>query len=358
MDIKIPHNKPTLGNDDFYTIKEVLKSNWVVDGPKVKEFEKQIASFVGTKYAIATNSGTSSLHLSLLALDVGKGDEVIIPSYVCSALLNAINYVGAKPIIVDVNIDDFNISFESVNSKINKKTKAIILPHIYGTPCDISLFEELEIPIIEDLAQSIGAKYGRKRVGSFFNCSITSFYGSKLITTGQGGMVLTNLEEIYDSTKDLIECDCRETYKIRYNYKMTDISAALGLCQFAKLQQFLERRAKIASYYDESFEDLPIRRQEIVEPKENVFFRYVIVLENEVKVRKLQHYLLRKGIKTIVPIENYELLHNYLHLDKSYFSISERISKTTLSMPIFPSLTDDELYYIVDSVISFFKGVS
>lgn len=184
----ILHSKPTIDNRDIEEVKKVLKSGMIAQSKKVEEFEKNFSSYLKVKDSVVTSSGTSALHLSLIALNVKENDEVIIPAYCCSAILNSILYIRANPVLVDVNLDDFNISFKDVRKKLNKKTKAIILPHLFGQPADLQEIKNIDVPVIEDIAQSLGANYNNKKVGSFGTLSVCSFYATKVITCGEGGI--------------------------------------------------------------------------------------------------------------------------------------------------------------------------
>jgi len=344
----IQHNKPTVEPDDIEEVSKVLDSGWIVQGKKVDEFEKAVCDYLGIDgQGIAVSSGTAALYLALFSLGIGKGDKVILPTYVCSALLNAIFFTGAIPILVDVNLNDFNISFEKTRKKIEGKTKAIIVPHIYGTPADIDKFIKLEIPIIEDCAQSIGARKGDQMVGTFGDISVFSFYATKMLTTGQGGMIVSRAPEIIGKIKDFREFDYRREYKVRFNLQMTDMQAALGLSQLRKLPNFIESRRTIAKRYTEvlSRSGRNLMLQEVSDNKKSVYYRFVMRSKNGIeRIRKLFQ---ENGIQTIVPVETFELLHKYLKLNGDDFKNSEELAKTTLSVPIYPTLKEAEISKIM-----------
>jgi perosamine synthetase len=350
--IMIPHNKPTIEQDDLDIVADTLKSKWIGSGGKnVSAFEREISTYLnGNGKSVATESGTAALHLALLSLNIKKGDEVILPSYVCSAVLNSINYIGAKPVLADINSSDFNISYESARKKITSKTKAIIVPHIYGIPADIEDFLGLDIPIIEDCAQSIGAQFRKTKVGNFGEISIFSFYASKLLTTAKGGAVYSKNNELTDYIHDLVDFDCRPSYKIRYNYRLSDFQAALGISQLRKLDGFIARRKTIAEQYTEIIGQK--KRSSVVrvtgDEKENVWYRYVIISDK--KPETIREEFLKEGITVINPLEPWELLHNYLNLNKGNFPNAEKMVKLTISIPIFPSLTDDDIEKISHAI--------
>ena len=218
----IPHSRPTLDGGDVSSVSEVIRSGQIVQDEVVGEFEKKVAKYIGVNGAAATSTGTSALHLSLLALGIKKGDHVAIPGFVCSALLNVVKYVGAHPILVDVDPETYNIDVHDLRKKIKKTTRAIILPHQFGLPADIDEVMSLGVPVIEDCAQAIGAVYKGEKTGSFGTLSCFSFYATKVLSTGEGGMVVSNSRKLLKKIRDLREYDNKKNYSIRYNYKMTD----------------------------------------------------------------------------------------------------------------------------------------
>jgi len=255
----ILHSKPTIGEDDIEAVNAALKSRFIAQGKLVQEFEKRLSQYVGTRYAAAVNSGTSALHLVLLAFGIKKGDEVIIPSLTCTALLNAISYVGAKTVIADVDKHTMNISLDTIKDNLSRKTKAVIVPYMFGNITDIQRIckfcQTNKIKVIEDCAQSLGAYYKGKRLGSFGDAAVFSFYATKLITTGEGGMILTNHRPTWNAVIDLRDYDKKSSKRTRFNYKMTDVQAAMGICQLKKLPLFLEKRKKIAESYSSQIEN-------------------------------------------------------------------------------------------------------
>lgn len=344
----IQHNKPTIVSDDIEEISKVLHSGWIAHGGKVEKLEKTLCNYLGISgQGAAVSNGTAALYLALFSLGVGRGDEVILPAYVCSAVLNAIFFTGATPVLVDIDLNDFNISFKETKKKVGKKIKAIIIPHIYGVPADIDSFKKLGIPIIEDCAQSIGAEINGQMAGTFGDISIFSFYATKMLTTGQGGMVVSRKLKLIEKIKDFREFDCRKEYKTRFNFQMTDMQAALGISQLKKLPNFIKRRKEIAGRYLEAAgkNNRNLILQETGENKKRVYYRFVIRSKGGVK--KIQKLFKENDIQTIIPIETYELLHRYLKLDKDIFKNSEELARTTLSIPIYPSLKEEEISRII-----------
>jgi perosamine synthetase len=342
----IPHNKPALGKEEITAATHVLKSNWIVAGKEVGILEENIRKYIGLSYAVGVNSGTAALHLSLLSLGVSKGDEVILPTYTCNALLNAIYYVNATPIIVDSEKNSCNIDPQQIAEKITKKTKAIIIPHTFGLPAKIDEIKKLKIPVVEDCAIGIGSFYKGKPLGSFGDISIFSLYATKMIAAGYGGMFVTNRKDYYLFARDIIDYNGRDTYAVRYSYQLSDISAAIANKQFNKLNSFIKRRKKIATMYRSTLDKKGVSYWPEKEDTDVNHYRFIIRF-TDMKLRdKVQEQLKKKMIQTIIPIPNYELLHNLLKINKSSFPVAEDLTQITLSLPVYPSLSDSEVMRI------------
>ena len=338
----IPHSRPTIGPEEAKAVSEVIESGYIAEGEIGKKFETAFAKFLGVEYAMSTNSGTSAIHLTLLAMGVGSGDEVIIPSFVCSALLNAVNYTGATPIPADIDPDSYNLDVADVQRRIKKCTKAIVVPHLFGLAADMRPFLEFGVPVIEDCAQSIGATYHELPAGTIGAAATFSFYATKVITTGEGGMVVCKSEDIAAQIRDLKSYDKREDYRVRFNYKMTDIQAALGIVQLKRLESIIRRRKAIAERYDSAFSSFDLKRPPI--DSGHIYFRYVLGLKMD-SMPWIQEFA-RMGIICDRPI--HFPLHRNLKL--SGFPATEKVWKQSLSIPIYPTLTDEEISRIIDSV--------
>ena len=352
----IQHNSPTLTSDLSDVITNVIQSGWVAQGLRVAEFEKSISNYLNfaASKAVALSNGTSALFLSLYVLGVKSGDEVIIPTYTCSALLNAIFMVGAIPILCDIDECDFNVLYDDLKSKVTKKTKAIIIPHTFGVPSDFSCLNNFEIPIIEDCATAIGASINNIKVGTLGSTAVFSFYASKFLTTGNGGIFVSKYAQLVEKAIDYREFDCRSEYYPRFNFQMSDIQGAIGVNQMTKVESFLYKRKQI---FDAYFEIATEKGWDFQKPKSELCkpnnYRFVLKIE-ESAVLNLMSFLNSKFIKSIVPIDEYELLHNYLGYCKSAFPNAEKIARTSLSLPIYPLLVEDgKIEYIIDKIKEF-----
>ncbi len=341
MDL-IPHSKPTLGNKEIKVVSEVIASEHIAQDQTVSRFEQSVAQEIGVKGAVACSSGTAALHLTLLAMDIGAGDEVIFPSYVCSALLNAVRYVKATPVLAEADPRTHNIDPVDVKKRLGGNTKAIIVPHLFGQPADLTELTSFGIPVIEDCAQAVGARYKGRQVGAFGHAAILSFYATKVMTTGEGGMVVSNSWDLLDRIRDLREYDHKEDLVVRYNYKMTDMQAAMGLCQLEQLPDFIRRRKKIARDYYTAFEKFPAQLP--LRDEGHIYYRYIIGLKEDVKPKI--GALEGKGIMCAMPV--YMPIHRYLKL--SGYPATEKIWKGSLSIPIYPSLTDEDISRVTHEV--------
>jgi perosamine synthetase len=263
-----------------------------------------------------------------------------------------IKNVGAKPVLVDINPDDYNISFEETQKHITKRTKAIIVPHMYGFPSDIEKFLELGIPIIENCALGIGAKYKNRKVGTFGEISVFSFNATKLLTTAKGGAVYSKnadmMEDIRDLT-DILKKPEKPEYRLKFNYRMSDLQAALGITQLKKLDDFHRKRKLIAEQYNEiiarkSYANII----KTADYKDCAWYRYIIISEKNPE--EITEKFREKGITTINPLENWELLHKRLGLSGKRFQNAEAITGKTVSIPIYPSLNNDEISKIKNAI--------
>ena len=343
-DIFIPHSKPTIGQAEINAVTEVLASGQIAQGSVVEKFEHEFADYFGFESAVATSSGTAALHLALLGLDVRQGDEVIIPGYVCTALLNVVNYVGATPVLADVDPETGNISTAGIKGLLTPATRAIIVPHMFGLPVDLEPLADLGIPIIEDCAQAVGATTANGPVGTSTDLSIFSFYATKMLTTGEGGMVVCRTRDMAERIKDLRSYDERVDYKTRYNYKLTDIQAALGRCQLKRLEHMLSQRRSMALYYCRKLRGVGPSLPAADERR--IFFRFTISIKSDLEewIRRMKKY----QIGCARPV--YSPLTSYLDRDISKYPGTRHAFRSLLSLPIYPSLEKIDLDRVVSAV--------
>jgi perosamine synthetase len=347
----VPHSRPTIDQDDISAVAHVLASGRIAQGKKAKEFEAEMANLIGVRHAVACSSGTAAIHLALLGLETKPENEVLMPSYVCASPYFATLHAGAKPKIADIDRTEYNISAKTARDVLSSKTKAIIVPHMFGNPAELDELFDLGIPVIEDCAQSIGAEYKNRKVGSFGELSVFSFYATKLVTTGEGGMVLTNSRELYSRIAEARDYDMKPLARVRYNYKMTDLQAALGLSQLKKLQNFISRRKQIASLYNERLSKYVIAVPNSYSHKESAYFRYVVLVN---RPEELCRSAKRKGIFCEKPV--WKPLHRSLTFVRC--PMTDYVHQHALSIPIYPSLRQKEIDYVVETLKDVFGTTS
>lgn len=342
----IPHSKPTVGKAEADAVAEVIRSSMLAQGQRVDEFERLFAQRFELGQAVAVGSGTAGLHLALLALGVGPGDDVIIPSFVCTALLNAVCYVGAQANVADIRLDTFNIDPVDVRKRITARTKAIIVPHMFGQAADLRGLKDIGLPIIEDCAQAVGARYAKRPVGSFGDLSVFSFYATKVMTTGEGGMVSSHDPFLIEKVRDARAYDNRSEYSIRFNYKMTDIQAAMGIVQLERLKSFLKKRKTLADTYTALFlEESDSRLSLPLGVEEHTYFRYVVRIERN--IGKICENLRDLAFGTARPV--FKPIHRYL--TREGFPKTDQAWETTISLPIYPELKIEDVKRIAKAFI-------
>lgn len=333
----IPHSRPSLSRNDRAAVAKVLCSGQIAKSREAEALEgafERVFSFVS---AFAVPSGTAALHLALLALRVGPGDEVIIPTHVCTALLNAVRYTGAQEVLVDVG-EDGNIDPGCVKRAMTRRTKAVIAAHMWGAPADMKALVKLGVPVIEDCAQAIGASIEGKQVGTFGVLSVFSFYATKMITSGEGGLIGSGDRQLMSRARDLADYDHQRTYEMRFNYKITDMQAALALSQFRCLERFVCSRRRMAARYACFFPSL----LPLTEGAEPVFYRYVVrTAKNAERVIKGA-----KAKKVFIERPLFRSLHQYL--GQKGFPVSDALMSSCVSLPFYPSLTAVEEKRVID----------
>jgi len=366
---KIPVSAPDIGPLEKKYVAEVMNSGWVSSvGPKVKEFEQLFSKFVETKYAIAVSNGTVALDLALEALGIGEGDEVVVPTLTFAATVNSVIHRGAKPIFVDSSLYDWDMDPQKLESVISKKTKAIIVVHLYGIPAQMVKIMEIakrhKLFIIEDAAEAHGALYGKKMVGSIGNIGCFSFFANKVITTGEGGMCVTNSKRLYEKMKLIYSHGAKPNKSIYYfhpvighNFRMTSIQAALGIAQLKRIKQFLKTREIHENLYRRFLKNIPgikfSPRPSGVKP---IYWMHSILLDGaSVDRKKLIMALKKQGIETrqfLYPIHKMPYCLKYA---QGLFPVSEYLSKTGINLPSGVSLREKEIIYITDVIKKFVK---
>jgi perosamine synthetase len=357
----IPIAKPLIGAREKELVMQVLDSGVIAQGPKVKEFEKNWAEYNGVKHAIAVSSGTTALHIALLGHGIGPGDEVITTPFTFIASANSILYCGAKPVFADIDEKTYNIDPAKVEEKITKKTKAIMPVHLYGQSADMKaltgIAEENDLIIIEDACQAHGAEHGGKMVGSF-STSAYSFYPTKNMTSSEGGIITTNDAALDEKMRMLREHGSKVRYHhdiLGYNFRMTDIAAAIGIAQLERLPSFNEARIKNASYLDKRLSGLKgIITPYVAKGAKHVYHQYTIRVTNESGYERdaFAKMLNEKGIGTgihyPIPLHKQVLYQNLGYKDK--LPVAEKAAREVLSLPVHPSVSAKDLEYISETI--------
>lgn len=350
----IPIYEPFLDEEEAKAVYEVVKSGWVSSkGRQIEMFEKGLASYVGKKYGVSSSNGTTALHLALAALGITSGDEVIVPDFTFVSPVNAAIYQGARPVLLDAETTTWGMNPDLIEKKITGKTKAIIVVHIYGNPAMIKEISEIAerhaIPLIEDCAESLGAVYDKRKVGTWGKISCFSFYGNKTITTGEGGMCITDDDELYERMKILrdhgMSPDKRYWHQvIGYNYRMTNLQASLGVVQLRKLNDILSIKRRIAFEYINALED-KFSVQGDPPNGRSIFWLFSVLAHNQEERNRIMDYLDRARIETrpfFFPVHTMPPYKNFFR-EESEFRVSNNISETGFNLPSFPRLSSIEI---------------
>lgn len=369
----IPYGKQTIDQDDIQAVVDVLKSDFLTTGPKIAEFEQTVADYVGAKYAVAISNGTSALHAACFAAGIGPGDEVITTPLTFAASANCVLYCGGTPVFADVDPKTYNIDPEDIRRKITDRTKAIIAVHLAGQPCDMdaihSIAHEYGLIVIEDGAHALGSVYKGKKVGSLSDMTTFSFHPVKPITTGEGGMIVTDNEEFYKKmalfrSHGITRDDSMMTrndgpwfyqqFDLGYNYRITDIQCALGCSQMKKLDRFLARRKEIVARYNEAFADC----DNIITPyqlsdTESGWHLYIVQVKNCDR-RQVFEAMREKGIGVnvhYIPVymHPYYQEHGY---ENVHCANAEEIYSHIISLPLYQGLTSEQQDYVIDTLKS------
>lgn len=378
MNTVMPFHQADIGEEEISEVVAVLRSGWLTTGPKVREFEREFAAMVGTEHAVAVNSCTAALHLALEAAGVQEGDEVLVPTMTFAATAEVVTYFKARPVLIDCMPDTLNLDTSRIEAAITSKTKAIIPVHFAGHPCELNEIQAIarrhDLHVIEDAAHALSARYHGKMIGRISETTCFSFYATKNITTGEGGMVTTNNAELAARVRMMslhgLSRDAWNRYSAQgswyyeiispgFKYNLTDIAAALGLAQLKKCDRFLKRREQNAALYHEGFRDLP----EIVCPQvashvQHAWHLYVIQLEldrlritRDEFIRQLQEAGVGCSVH-FIPLH----LHPYHRETWGYvaddFPVASRVFPRIVSLPLYSKMTEDDVKRVIDTVRS------
>jgi len=373
----LPFHKPSFGPEEEKELVDVLRSGWITKSQRTVEFEKRFAEYTGAKYAVGLNSCTAALHLSLVALGIGPGDEVITTPITFAATVNVIEHCGAKPVFADVKADDLNINPEEIKKKITARTRAIIPVHFIGAPCEMdeifAIADQHGLAVVEDAAHAVETVYKGRKIGSLKSVATCfSFYATKNITTGEGGMLTTNDAAIEEKVRILslhgISRDAWKRYGLEgyrhwdilmpgYKYNMFDLQAALGLCQLKKVEKFWQRRKQIVERYNQAFSDVPALKLLTCAPEHKpAHHLYVLVIKTELLNAdrdQIMNALQAEGIgigihfRSVPEHPYYRQKYGY---KKGSLPNAEYASQRVLSIPLFPAMTDSDTESVIEAV--------
>ncbi len=352
----IPIAKPVIGEAEKQAVLEVLDSGMLVQGPRVKALEERFAAVCGTKYAVATSSGTTALHIALLAHGIGPGDEVITTSFTFIATVSSILFTGAKPVFVDIEEETFNLNPALIEAAITERTRAILPVHLYGYPCDMDAILDIarrhDLLVIEDAAQAIGARYKGRPVGSF-GTGCFSLYATKNVMSGEGGMITTDDEAFAEKCRMLRSHGSRKRYYyefLGYNLRMSDLHAAIGLAQMDRLEEFTARRRENAAYLSEHIESVVTPK--VKEGYEHVWHQYTVRVDGgrdrDAAVERLREAGIGTGVFYPLPVHQQGYIREIVG-DVS-LPVTEQMAREVISLPVHPLVSEDDLATIVAAV--------
>ncbi len=366
----IPVSEPSIGKKELNYVIQAVKSGWVSSlGEFINEFEKRFAEYIGVKYALTTSNGTTALHLLLVSLGIKEGDEVIVPDLTFVATANAVAYTGAKPIFVDVDSETWCIDPEDIKKKITSKTRGIIPVHLYGHPADMDPINEIAkeygLYVIEDAAEAHGAGYKGRKVGSLGDAGVFSFYGNKIITTGEGGMITTNNKDLYERAKFLKDHAMSKEKRyfhpeIGFNYRLTNIQAALGVAQLERIEELINKKRQIFNWYKEYLSDFDkIILNHEKEWAKNVYWMVCMVLKDDANVKRdeLMKRLKDEGIDTrpfFYPISEMPMYVKNLNYNNPF---TKHLSERGLNLPSGVNLNNEDAKWICTTIKMILKGV-
>lgn len=359
MSYKYPVYQPSLGSKEKEYVLECLDSTWISSkGKFINQFENSFSEFTGIKHSATVSNGTVAIHVALLTLGIGEGDEVIVPSFTYIASVNAIKYTGAKPVFVDSDIKTWQIDPNKIEVKITNKTKAIMAVHLYGQPCEmetiLSIANKYKLFVVEDCAEAFGSLYKGQHVGTFGDISTFSFFGNKTITTGEGGMIVTNDPLLYEKAVHLkgqgLAKD-REYYHdiIGYNYRMTNICAAIGCAQLERANEFIEKKILIAKWYEAKLKNLPVVFHSQVGNVKHSFWMISILLKDSDEREKIRFHLKKNGIETRPTFHPVHLMPMYFEEGFS-LPVAEELGRRGINLPSYPDLDESDIDFICKKI--------
>jgi UDP-4-amino-4,6-dideoxy-N-acetyl-beta-L-altrosamine transaminase len=370
----IPYGRQWIDENDTEEVLKVLNSDFLTTGPKVGEFESALCRYIGCKYAVAVNSGTSALDIAVGALGISEGAEVITTPFTFVATCNSLLYNNLKPVFADIQKNTRNIDPEDIKSKITPKTKAIVYVDYAGHPCDIKEIKEIaeknNLYLIEDACHALGANYYGKKIGNFADLTVFSFHPVKPITTGEGGAVVTNNSELAEKARLLHSHGIDKSAADRYgpeagwaydmkmlgrNYRMTDIQATLGISQLKKLDMFIERRQEIADLYNILLQDCKFVKTPITKEKVKHGWHIYTILLEEVNRDMLFKHMRENGINVnvhYIPIYNFSYYLKNFDINRNSFPITEDVFKRIITLPIYPKMSNEDVELVVKTLKS------
>lgn len=358
----IPLAKPYITDDEIKAVTEVLKSGILSIGPKIEEFEKMIADYIGVKHAIAVNSGTSGLHLIIKSLGIGPEDEVITTSFSFIASANCILFEGATPVFVDINENTLNVDIDKIEDKITEKTKAILVVDVFGHPVNMEKINDIakkyNLKVIEDSCEALGSEYKGVKCGKDCDAGVFAFYPNKQITTAEGGVIVTDNDEIANLCRSMRSQGRAITgtwlyhERMGYNYRMSELHAALGIEQMKKIDKILEKRSQVANIYNELLKDAKGVQIPCIDKHATKmsWFVYVIRLSDEYDRNEVMKKLQNQGVSCkpyFTPIHHQPFYKELLEEQELDLKVTEKVSNQTLALPFYTTMTTDEIEYVV-----------
>jgi len=365
MKIKYPVYQPYLTGNEKQYVLECLESSWISSkGKYIGEFENKFSEYLGVPYSASVSNGTVALHVALLALGISKGDEVIVPTFTYIASVNSITYTGATPVFVDSDPISWQMSIEETKNKISPRTKAILAVHLYGHPCDIQALRDLatkeEFFLIEDTAEALGSEFNGRKVGTFGDISTFSFFGNKTITTGEGGMVVTNDKALYEKCVHIKGQGLAKNAEywhdiIGYNYRMTNICAAIGLAQLERVHDIIKIKRQIAGWYREELNGLPVIFHDEMDGRFFSTYWMISILVKDSLIReKLRKHLIENGIETRPAFHPVHTMPMYTKPGYQ-FPVAEDLGARGINLPSYPGLTKEDVKFIPNTIRNFYE---